>query len=145
MEMGRLARDGTAKPALQNQILRRERGQGNMHFSCSADYVQDWQPCPVDPYSCYMCDHTYIYIYILWNFLLNMSHELDSPTVVIAASRQKSMAVVYKKSSRRARGLKLYTLYVTFYANFCSELGNSDDRKKQPSKLFLCRRCWPRL
>ena len=33
------------------QILRRERGQGNIHFSCSADHVQDWQPYPVDPYS----------------------------------------------------------------------------------------------
>ena len=21
----------------------------------------DWQPYPVDPYSCYMCDHTYIH------------------------------------------------------------------------------------
>ena len=40
-------------------ILRHERGQGNIHFSCSADHVQDWQPYPVDPYSCYiMCDHT---------------------------------------------------------------------------------------
>ena len=36
-----------------------ERGQG--HFSCSADHVQDWQPYPVDPYSCYMCDHRYWY------------------------------------------------------------------------------------
>ena len=34
------------------QILRRERGQGNMYFPCSADHVQDWQPYPVDPYSC---------------------------------------------------------------------------------------------
>ena len=42
----------------RDQILRRERGQGNSHFSCSADHVQDWQPYPVDPYSCYMCDHT---------------------------------------------------------------------------------------
>ena len=23
--------------------------------------MQDWQPYPVDPYSCYMCDHTYIH------------------------------------------------------------------------------------
>ena len=22
---------------------------------------QDWQPYPVDPYSCYMCDDTYMY------------------------------------------------------------------------------------
>ena len=27
-----------------------------MIFSCSADPEQDWQPYPVDPYSCYMCD-----------------------------------------------------------------------------------------
>ena len=39
---------------LADQILRRERGQGNIHFPCSADHVQDWQPYPVDPYSCYM-------------------------------------------------------------------------------------------
>ena len=33
---------------------------GNIRFPCSADHVQDRQPYPVDPYSCYMCDHTYI-------------------------------------------------------------------------------------
>ena len=54
MEMSRLTRDGTAEPVLQDQILRRERGQGNNHFlPCSADHDQDWQPYPVDPYSCY--------------------------------------------------------------------------------------------
>ena len=57
--MGRLTRDGTAEPVSPNQILRRERGQGNSHFPCSADHVQDWQPYPFDPYSCYMRDHTY--------------------------------------------------------------------------------------
>ena len=56
--MSRLARDGTAEPVSRDQILRHERGQGIIHFSCSADHVQDWQPYPVDPYSCYMCDHT---------------------------------------------------------------------------------------
>ena len=58
--MRRLTRDGTAERFSRDQILRHERGQGNIHFSCSADHVQDWQPYPVDPYSCYMCDHTYI-------------------------------------------------------------------------------------
>ena len=53
-------RDGTAEPVSRDQILRRERGQGNIHCPCSADHVQDWQSYPVDPYSCYMCDHTYI-------------------------------------------------------------------------------------
>ena len=53
MEMNRLPRDGTAEPVSQDQILRRERGQGNIHFPCcSADHVQDWQPYLVDRYSC---------------------------------------------------------------------------------------------
>ena len=48
--MGRLTRDGAADPVSRDQILRREREQGNIHFSCSADHEQDWQPYPVDPY-----------------------------------------------------------------------------------------------
>ena len=58
MEMSRLTRDGTAKTISKDKILRRERGQGNIIFPCSTDHVQDRQPYPVDPYSCYMCDHT---------------------------------------------------------------------------------------
>ena len=60
IEMSRLTRDGTAEPVSRDQILRRKRGQGNIEFLCSADHVQDWQPYQVDPYSCYMCGHTYI-------------------------------------------------------------------------------------
>ena len=56
------ARDGTAEPVSRDQILRRECGQGIIHFSCSADHEQGWQPYPVDPYFCYMCDHTYIHV-----------------------------------------------------------------------------------
>ena len=58
--MSRLTRDGTAETVSRDQILRHERGQGNINFRCSADHKQDWQPYPVDPYFCYMCDHTYI-------------------------------------------------------------------------------------
>ena len=51
--MSRPTRDGTAEPVSRDQILRRrERGQGNIHFPCSADHEQDWQPYPVDPYPC---------------------------------------------------------------------------------------------
>ena len=32
MEMSRLTRDGTAEPVSRDQILRRERGQGNIIF-----------------------------------------------------------------------------------------------------------------
>ena len=49
--MSRLARDGTAELVSRDRILRRERGQGNVYFPCSADHDQDWQPYQVDPYS----------------------------------------------------------------------------------------------
>ena len=49
-DAGRDCRTRLARPN-----LRRERGQGNIRFLCSADHEQDWQPDPVDPYSCYMC------------------------------------------------------------------------------------------
>ena len=64
MEMSRLTRDGTAEPVSRDQILRRERGQRNIIFPCSANHEQDWQPYPVDPYSWYtryvITIHTYI-------------------------------------------------------------------------------------
>ena len=58
-------RDGTAELVSRDEILRRERRQGNIvFFPCSADHVQfslfsgdhvqDWQSYPVDPYS--VCD-----------------------------------------------------------------------------------------
>ena len=50
--MSRLTRDVTAEPVSRDRILRHERGQGNIHFSCTVDHVQGWQPYPVDPYSC---------------------------------------------------------------------------------------------
>ena len=62
--MSTLTRDGTAEPVSQDQILRRERGQGSIHFPCSADHEQDWQPYPVDPYSALCDDHTYINPYL---------------------------------------------------------------------------------
>ena len=60
-----VSRDGTAEPVSRDQILRHARGQGNVHFPCSADHEQDWQPYPVDPYSAICDDHTYIHTYIL--------------------------------------------------------------------------------
>ena len=70
--MSRLTRDGTAEPVSRDQILRRERRLGNIHFSCSADHEQDWQPYEVDPYSCYMMyDHTYK---ILFKFKSELRH-----------------------------------------------------------------------
>ena len=59
--MSRLTWDGTAEPVSRDQILRHARGQGNVHFPCSADHEQDWQPYPVDPYSAICDDYTYIH------------------------------------------------------------------------------------
>ena len=52
------------------QILRHARGQGNIHFPCSADHEQDWQPYLVDPYSAICDDHTYIYILHIYIYIV---------------------------------------------------------------------------
>ena len=56
--------DGTAEPVSRDQILRHARGQRNIHFRCSPDPEQDWQPYPVDPDSAICDDHKYIYTHI---------------------------------------------------------------------------------
>ena len=63
--MSRLTREGTAEPVSRDQVLRRVRGQGNIHFNCSADHEQDRQPYSVDPYSAICDDHTFIHTYFL--------------------------------------------------------------------------------
>ena len=68
--MSRLTRDGTAEPVSRDQILRHARGQGNVHFPCSADHEQDWQPYPVDPYSAICEDYTYIHTYMVVYYIL---------------------------------------------------------------------------
>ena len=60
-------RDG--RTVSRDQILRCERGQGNVPFPCSADDEQDWQPHPVDLYSAII----YIYIHASWKFPPNFS------------------------------------------------------------------------
>ena len=54
--MNRLTRNGAAEPVSRDRILRHARGQGNIHFSRSADHEQDWQPYLVDSYSAIICD-----------------------------------------------------------------------------------------
>ena len=69
MEMSRLMRDGTAEPVSLDQILRRERGLGNINFPCSADHEQDWQNLTRLIHTLAICDdytvHTYIQILLL--------------------------------------------------------------------------------
>ena len=82
--MSRLKRDGTAEPASPDQVLRHARGQGNIHFPCSADHEQDWQPYPVDPYSAMCDDRTYIhnaglyyYLYTTTSVQVNLQQLLE--------------------------------------------------------------------
>ena len=57
--MSRLRREETAELVSPDQILRRERGQGNVIFPCSADHEQDGQPYPVDSSLAICDDHRY--------------------------------------------------------------------------------------
>ena len=84
MEVSRLTRDGTtAEPVSRDQIIRGERGQGNISFPCSADHEQDWQSYPVDPFSCYsisVCDHTWSPWWFSWKprIILTLGREFES-------------------------------------------------------------------
>ena len=77
--MSRLTQDGTVKPVSRDQIIRRERGQGNIHSLCSADHKQVWQSYPVDPYSddftyiLYLPVHTSVPVHVYY-----MYHECSS-------------------------------------------------------------------
>ena len=85
--MSRLTRDGTAEPVSRDQILRHARGQGNVHFPCSADHEQDWQPYPVDPYSAICDDHTYIHTYALLRKSLNAAKGLGGIRTLAARTK----------------------------------------------------------
>ena len=62
VEDERAAAGRNGRTCLVRPNLRCERGQGHIHFSCTADHEQDWQPYPIDPYSAIVCDgHTNIH------------------------------------------------------------------------------------
>ena len=77
LRTSRLTRDGTAEPVSRDQILSRERGQGNNYFSCSADNEQDWQPYSVDLYSATCDDYAYMHTVFPDGFFLPCDHGLD--------------------------------------------------------------------
>ena len=75
-----LRRDGTAQPVSQDQIQRRERGQGKVHFPCSADHnEQDWQPHPVDPYSAISDGNHTRLIHTLTYTFIHIFYSHDTP------------------------------------------------------------------
>ena len=58
-DAGRDCRTRLAKPNSQFLGANADTEILRIHFFCSADHMQDWQPYPVDPYSCYMRDHIF--------------------------------------------------------------------------------------
>ena len=85
METSKLTRNGTAEPVSRDRILRRERGQRIIHFPCSADHEQDWQPClVVRAIHTNIVLHTHtavvrIYICILYNNAVNRARMYMTP------------------------------------------------------------------
>ena len=105
--MSRLTRDGTAEPVSRDQILRHARGQGNVHFPCSADHEQDWQPYPVDPYSAICDDHTYIHTYI---------HTLEGGSLFITG-RDLCMIITSSGSTSSATVQRSWTANLTRFSS----------------------------
>ena len=84
--MSRLTQDGTAaEPVLRYQTLMREqRGQGNMIFSCSADHEQNLQPYPVDLYPAVICDdHTYHAVQDFFSFFHKPNQEYCYSALIV--------------------------------------------------------------
>ena len=103
--MSRLTRDGTAEPVSRDHILRRERGQGNIHFTCSADHEQDrWQPYPVDPSLVIRDYHSIYYIY----YTLYILHTMltDASKLV----RRVSHLLVLEFSVQKREGYTYYQI-----------------------------------
>ena len=91
--MSRLTRDGTAKPVSRDRILRRERGQGNVHFPCSADHEQNSRLYRVDPYSAICDDHTYIH-----TWYIHQEGPSLSSTLKLGRSRAQSSTCSWRLS-----------------------------------------------
>ena len=124
--MSGLTQDGTAEPVSRDQILRRESGQGNIDFPCSADHVQDWQPYLVDPYSCYVCYHTgqsyllYVQVHLPLFPIQDMSGSRVKP--FRRASLHTSVFCIfnwlYCTIKTKLTELLLFLLYNTYVSNF---------------------------
>ena len=95
--MSRLTPDGTAEPVWRDQILRRVRGQGNIHLPCSVDHEQDWQLYPVDPYSAICDDHTYIHTVLLCSQVnKEWSHSESLQAFSAEISKHPGLCIVFE-------------------------------------------------
>ena len=53
---------GLPNPSRETNFSGANADREMFYFPCSAHHEQDWQPYPVDPYSCCMRDHMSIFI-----------------------------------------------------------------------------------
>ena len=81
----RLTRDGTAQPVSRDQILRRERGQGDNNFSCSASHEQDLATLP--GWSILLLCVMTIHTYYVWPYRRSIH------TVVLVLSNMPSFKI----------------------------------------------------
>ena len=126
MEMSWLTRDGTAESVSRDQTLRHVREQGNIHFPCSADREQDWQPYPVDRHSAICDDYTTYYI---------VTKRYEGERVITSSWRQpatqtnrdpnhdeKSLPGPITRAHRKLVGMKTMSLGTNYsFQHFCLE------------------------
>ena len=101
MEVSRLTRDGTAETVSRDQILRRERGQGKVHFPCPADHVQDGQPYTVDPYNCYMLLLLLLLLFLTFSALVanpkKLLYTVANPALSLLNREKKKKKKVWQR------------------------------------------------
>ena len=109
--MSRLTRDGMAQPISRDQILRRSRGQRNVHFPCSAHHELDWQPYPVDPQSDMCDDHLITQDNQSVTTLLKEKKQRTetNPFEQKASSGELKSVVPRTKDSRERHNMRSYT------------------------------------
>ena len=83
MEMSRLTRDGTAEPVPRDQILRREREQGNIHFPVQRTTCRVGNLSRLIHTVAICDDHIYIHTYDRW-FCLSLSSYRRGDVVKVA-------------------------------------------------------------
>ena len=73
--MSRLTRDGTDEPVLPNQNPQARTRTGKYSFFLSSWSRAGLQPYPVDPYFCFICDHTCTFLWVREPYLGCWSEE----------------------------------------------------------------------
>ena len=148
--MSRLTLDETAEPVSRDQILRRERRQGNVHFPCLPYHEQDCRPYPAPnglysgiyiPGICYNNRTTYVY-----HILTNLYNQKGKKTDPCDASRSCFSPVIplhvpllrsRQSSHKEFFMLRPATVWITFfYASFTCWVSLNNVKSMHPTFAF---------